>query len=193
MTYVLLGLLPGIAVIVLMCGVRFIGNDHVGIVEKRWSRKGSVKSGFIALNGEAGFQPQLLRGGVHWLTPFQYRVHVQPLVTIPQGKIGYVVARDGQPLKQNQALASNEKAFDFEDVAAFLSNGGQKGPQRRILRAGTYAVNLAQFSVITESSMWTLPLSKQDNADLLETGHAIADRGGFDPVVIRGVEDQMAS
>ena len=61
--------------------------------------------GLIALDGEAGFQPQLLRGGLHYLLPLQYRVHVLPLVTIPQGKIGYVFARDGQPLPPSQTLA----------------------------------------------------------------------------------------
>ena len=75
--------------------VFYIPNDRVGDLEKRWSVKGSVKSGFIALEGEAGYQPELLRGGLHYLMPLQYRVHRLPLVTIPQGKIGYVFARDG--------------------------------------------------------------------------------------------------
>ena len=42
----------------LLSGVRAIPNTRIGIVEKRFSPKGSVKSGFIALNGEAGFQPK---------------------------------------------------------------------------------------------------------------------------------------
>ncbi|HEY8075652.1 MAG TPA: hypothetical protein VIF62_16115, partial [Labilithrix sp.] len=79
-------------------GVRYIPNDRVGIVEKRWSLSGSLKSGFIALGGEAGYQPRLLRGGLHFLMPFQYSVHKTGLVTIPQGRIGYVFARDGRAL-----------------------------------------------------------------------------------------------
>ncbi|NVL78590.1 flotillin family protein, partial [Escherichia coli] len=80
--------------------------DRVGVIEKRWSLQGSVKSGLIALNGEAGYQPNLLRGGVHYLLPLQYRVHKTGLVTIPQGKIGYVFARDGQALSPTQTLAA---------------------------------------------------------------------------------------
>jgi hypothetical protein len=34
----------------------------VGIVEKLISGRGSVASGLIALSGEAGFQPNVLRG-----------------------------------------------------------------------------------------------------------------------------------
>ena len=74
---------------------------------KALRRQGSVKSGFIALNGEAGYQPDVLRGGLHYLMPIQYVVHIAPLVTIPQGKIGYIFARDGEPLSPMQTLASN--------------------------------------------------------------------------------------
>jgi uncharacterized membrane protein YqiK len=121
------------ALFVLALTFRYIPNDRVGIVEKLWSPGGSVKHGIIALEGEAGFQPELLRGGWHLLMPFQYRLHKMPLVTIPQGKIGYVFARDGEPLPPTQTLASNVKANDFQDAAAFLRAGGQRGPQRKIL------------------------------------------------------------
>lgn len=38
--------------------LRYIPNNRLGIVEKLWSTRGSVTSGFIALAGEAGFQPR---------------------------------------------------------------------------------------------------------------------------------------
>ena len=60
------------------------------------------------MNGEAGFQPDILRGGFHFFVPFQYRVHKVALVTIPQGQIGYVFARDGVPLAPEQTLARND-------------------------------------------------------------------------------------
>src|ERR1700758_5060641 len=81
---------------------RYIPNNQVGIVEKLWTTKGSVEGGFIALNGEAGYEPEVLRGGLHVLFPFMYRVHKSDLVTIGQGKIAYVFARDGAPLGASQ-------------------------------------------------------------------------------------------
>jgi hypothetical protein len=45
-------------------------------------------------------------------------------------------------------FASNVVAHDFQDVAAFLRADGQRGPQRKILREGTYAFNTAEFVVI---------------------------------------------
>jgi uncharacterized membrane protein YqiK len=115
--------------------------------------------------------------------PFQYRVHVMPLVTIPQGKIGYVFARDGQPLPATQALASNAVARDFTDVAGFLRTG-QRGPQRCILREGTYAINLAQFIVLAEDHLHYLPLSGDEAAVFRTMSQVLFDRGGFSPVVI---------
>ncbi len=141
----------------LLSGVRAIPNTRIGIVEKRFSSQGSVKGGLIALHGEAGFQPRVLRGGLHYLMPVQYVVHIAPLVTIPQGKIGYIFARDGNQLDPAQVLASNATVQDFQDVEAFLKNGGQRGPQRRILREGTYAFNLVQFIVITEERVYSFP------------------------------------
>src|SRR5436309_6510059 len=103
-------------VLFLLAGIRFIPNNKVGIVEMRISPKGSLDKGVIALRGEAGFQPGLLRGGLHYLLPIQYDVHIAPLVTIPQGKIGYVYARDGQPLPSSPVLAANSTASDCQDV-----------------------------------------------------------------------------
>lgn len=107
-----------------LSGLRLVPNNKIGVVEKRLSGRGSVKSGLIAMNGEAGFQPEVLRGGLHFLLPIQYSVHMMPLVTIPQGKIGYVFARDGAPLPPTQALASNTVASDLQDVIGGSGGNG---------------------------------------------------------------------
>ena len=171
--------------------VRYVNNNRVAIVEKLWSRGGSIAGGLIALQEEAGFQPDVMRGGYHFFFPFQYRVHVQSLVTIPQGQIGYIFARDGAPLNATQTLASNFKTANFLNVRAFLTEGGQKGPQRAILREGTYALNLAQFVVITGDRIYGLMLEANDDALFQEMQAVIAERGGFAAVVIRGSDDMI--
>ena len=186
---VVLPFLAVLVVFILLTGIRYIPNNRIGIIEKRWSAKGSLKKGFIALNGEAGFQPHVLRGGLHYLFPIQYRVHIEPLVTITQGKVGYVFTRDGVPLPATQTLASNVTANDFQDVAAFLRNGGQRGPQRQILREGTYAINLAQFIVITEERIYYLPLNRAEETIIRNMAQVIAERNGFRPVVIKDSDD----
>ena len=181
----------GILVLILLSGIRFIPNTRIGIVERRFSPKGSIKSGFIALNGEAGFQPKILRGGLHYLAPIQYVVRMAPLVTIPQGKIGYIFARDGKLLDPTQALAANDIAFDFQDVEAFLKNGGQRGPQRRVLREGTYAINLMQFIVLTDERVYSMPLSREEMQVIQGMAQVIAERHGFVPVIIKDTDDKI--
>ncbi len=188
---ILIGLVVVAAIMVWLASMRIIPNNRVGIVEKRWSlNKGSVKDGFIALNREAGYQPKVLRGGIHFLMPFQYRVHLSPLVTIPQGQIGYVFARDGSPMHPTQTLARVvPEAQTYQDVEAFLKNGGQRGPQREILREGTYAINLAQFVVLTENGNYYLPISREEEATFKRTAQQIYEREGFKPVIIKGTDD----
>jgi uncharacterized membrane protein YqiK len=176
---------------ILSLWIRYIPNNRVGIVEKRWSNRGSIKSGFIALNGEAGFQPNLLRGGIHFLAPFQYAVHRASLVTIPQGKMGYIFARDGEQLSPTQTLASNGVVKDFEDVLAFLTKGGQRGPQRMILREGTYAINLAQFVVLTEGKVYSLSISREEEEIVQRMADLIGERQGFRTVVIKDADDMI--
>ena len=184
-----IGLLLIVAVVVASGFLRYIPNNRAGIVEKLVSGRGSLQSGLIALGGEAGYQPHVLRGGWHLFLPFQYRIHSVPLVTIPQGKIGYIFARDGQQLQPAQTLASNITASDFQDTSGFLNGGGQRGPQRKILREGTYAINLAQFVVITEEQIFYLPLDSSEEATFRGMARLIAEREGFAPLVIKGADD----
>jgi uncharacterized membrane protein YqiK len=132
-----------------------------------------------------------LRGGLHYLLPIQYAVHIVPLVTIPQGKIGYVFARDGQPLPPSQTLDSNAAANDFQSVSAFLTHGGQRGPQRKIVREGTYALHLAQFVVITDERLYYLALERHEEEMFQRMAKLIRERDGFTPVVLRGADDAL--
>lgn len=165
---------------------KLIPNNRVGIKEIIWDLSGKKLEGGakIALHGEAGFQPQLLRGGMNFLIPFFQKAHILPLVTIPQGKIGYVFARDGQPLSPQQTLAANPPGTDFQDVEAFLGNGGQMGPQRQVLREGTYAINLVQFIVITEDQIYALRMNYDEDQRWQQAQEDIAKRSGFHPVII---------
>ena len=117
--------------------VRYVPNDCAAIVEKLWSPSGSVPEGrIIALDGEAGYQAELLRGGVHFgYWRGQYRIHKVRLVTIGQGKIGYVYARDGESLTSSQTLARVAPSNNFQDARMFLGGDGsasavkgQRGP-----------------------------------------------------------------
>jgi uncharacterized membrane protein YqiK len=158
----------------------FIPNDGYGVVERRWSLVRGHNASFMALHGGAGFLPDTIKGGWHFFVPFQYRVHRQKLITV-RG-IGYLFARTGAPLAEGQALAAWPGDVDPADAAAFLTQGGQGGPQRRILRAATYAINTALFVVLTEQGVYQVALGDADKATALQS--LIATRRGYEPVVI---------
>src|SRR5262249_7108414 len=75
---------------------------------------------------------------------------------------------------------------DFGDVRAFLELGGQRGPQRRILREGTYAINLAQFVVITAAGVYGLALEPHEQRLLDEMTIELVAPHGLEPGLISG-------
>ena len=128
-------------VVLLVClprllGIVYIPHTQVGIIEKIWSSKGSLREGqIIARNGEAGYQARFLRGGIHFgLYPWQYRIHKEPLVVVAEGKMVYVYARDGVPLEPIQTLGRTVDSNHFQD--AFRSS---KRTVNAVDNAGFYA------------------------------------------------------
>lgn len=183
----------GILILLWLLGLRIIPSNKAAIVEKWWSGKGSLNEQIIALNGEAGYQPEVLRGGIHFKTPLMYKIHSVPLVTIPQGQIGYIFSRDGMALEPTQTLGKIvPEGNNFQNVRGFLKNGGQKGPQRGIIREGTYAFNLAQFMVITEDRTYYLPMgNRSEEGAINKMAEVLRERNGFKPIVIKGADDKV--
>jgi len=168
-----------------LLGVVYIPYTHVGIIEKIWSSKGSLREGqIIARNGEAGLQAKFLRGGIHFgLYPWQYRIHKEPLVVVAEGKMAYIYARDGVPLEPVQTLGRNVDSNHFQDALRFLEAQGQRGRQRGILREGVYAINVGLFVVITEDRVFSGPV--REAIDRYASWKAqLASMRAFDPVVI---------
>jgi uncharacterized membrane protein YqiK len=178
--------LAGLLVLIWLLGVRYIPHNRLGVVEKLWSLRGSLKDGrIVALDGEAGFQAAILRGGIHlFYFPWQYRIHREPLVVVSEGKIGYVYARDGRPLPPTQTLGATVECNHFQDAAAFLREGGQRGRQRAFLREGVYALNLASFVVVTEDGVLAGPIRDSDRAKFADWHRQLLAIDGFSPVVV---------
>lgn len=142
-------------------GVVFVPETAVGIVNKRYVLVGTNRSlpdgSLVALHGEAGLQADTLAPGIHtgyW--PWQYEITLQPFVTIPQGKIGLVEARDGKAMRSGRVLAKNVACDSFQSARLFLENGGERGPQITIIPPGTYRINTALFT-LTSVPMFEVP------------------------------------
>jgi uncharacterized membrane protein YqiK len=136
-----------------LLGLVVVHEREVGIVVKKFGR-GSLEPGrLIALGGEAGYQADTLAPGWHFgMWPWQYAVQRVPVIVIPQGEIGLVVANAGVPIPAGHILAKNLDCDSYQDARAFLEAGGEKGRQLGILTAGTYRINTALFTIITRNN-----------------------------------------
>ncbi len=133
-------------------GMIIVPQNRIGLVTKKFKVVGANRSlpdgRIIATKGEAGFQGKTLAPGLYWnMWPWQYSVDMQPFTVIPEGKIGVVLSNDGAELPSGNILARKVDSDNFQDAAAFLDNGGQKGRQTNILTAGTYRINTYAFNV----------------------------------------------
>jgi uncharacterized membrane protein YqiK len=175
-----------------MLGVVVIPQDSVGVVTKKYSLGGRGRAlpngGIIALEGEAGVQADTLAPGLYpWLFSWQYRVEVVKFVTIPPGHVGVVEARDGRPIRLGRVFARHVESNAFQNARAFLTEGGERGPQINVMTPGTYRINTSLFDVEVVEA-YQVPQTKigivtmSDGAPL-ETGdiagRIIAGHNGF--------------
>lgn len=205
------GLLFSYKLVLRVFGIVVIPNDSIGILNKRFVIFGSNRTlpdgTIIALNGEAGYQADTLAPGLHmWLWPWQFEIEVVEFVTISEGSIGIVEAKDGVPLKDGRVLARRVDCDSFQNARLFLKNGGERGPQITIIPPGTYRINSAIFSVVEEKVLEIpdnkvgvvttkegKPLAKDEiagkevpNHNMFQDAQAFIDSGGF-----KGLQEQV--
>jgi uncharacterized membrane protein YqiK len=139
-----------------------IGTDQVGLVQA--CTGASIPSGeffakpvecslfqdgeaFLRNGGEKGPQVLILPPGEHRINPNLFTVQVTSAIIIEENQIGIVESVAGKPCEQGRIFATPVECDNFQDGAAFLDNGGQKGPQIAILPPGKYRINTAIFAI----------------------------------------------
>jgi len=153
-------LLLGIA-IAAMSTIR-VGPNEVGLVIKRVGRE-KRSEGPVALDGEAGYQADLLMPGIAFRLWPMNRVEKHPWAQIATGEIGLVVAQVGAPLPTGWKSGIYKPEFgQFTDVRGFIGSGGQQGVQRAVLPPGAILpLHPVAFLVLTQSRSFGLPVNAQ--------------------------------
>ncbi len=172
-----------------LCGMIIIPEDKTGLVIKKFVLFGANRTlpdgRIIATNGEAGYQVDPLAPGIYWgYWVWQYDVNFENFVEIPIGQIGLIEAKDGATLPTGAMLAQSVECSNYQDGRTFLTNGGQKGKQRRYITAGKYRINTLLFNVTKEditviptgkvgiiTALDGAPLDKDQIAGVETTGH----------------------
>jgi hypothetical protein len=172
------GLILGIVIVVLLVLIVFksihsIGALEIGLVSKRFGFKKLGDDDPIAFHGEAGYQAVLLMPGLRFKFWPMFGVKKFPLVQVPAGEIGVVIAQVGAPLPIGAKSAVYHPDFgNFSSVTTFVERGGQKGVQRPVLPPGTLLpIHPVAFLVLTASTVYGLPVSpdlvQQSDSDML--------------------------
>lgn len=134
-------------------GMVIIPKNKVGLVTKKFVLFGKNKTlpegKIFAINGEAGYQAQILPpGGPYWgKWVWQYEIVQEPLTVIAPGSIGLIIAKDGAAIPNGRILAQKVDCDNFQNAVAFLKNGGQKGRQAAYITAGSHPINRSLFEV----------------------------------------------
>ena len=138
---------------VLATSIITIPANEVGIVRKIYGLSNIPPGHIIAARGETGYQAEIIPPGTFRISVFfnvLNRVDLVPIVTVPNGFYGRIVANDGDSLGVGQIMADawpEAEQQKFLDAEYFMTHGGQKGLQLSLLRPGVYPLNLALFQV----------------------------------------------
>lgn len=147
---ILIGL---VVIIVLFNSFVIARGDEIVTLERKWFGKEMPDGRTIALKNEVGVQARILGPGFHLLIPFIYKTKKHRFITIEKDKIGVVRAITGAPIPAGEFMAKTVECDLFQDGEAFLKNGGQKGPQLRILPEGQYRINPFLFQVTIDDAI----------------------------------------
>lgn len=108
-----------VLVIIIGKSLWIIGPTQVGLVRKRFSLKSLDSGSPVAFNGAAGYQAELLTAGMRFKLWPWYTVTRHPLVQIPAGQIGVVIAQVGAALPIGAKSAVYKSEFgSFQDIQA---------------------------------------------------------------------------
>ena len=161
----------GVAVlIVLLCALRSlhsIGPAEVGLVTKRLGKRLDSDQ-LVALDGEAGYQAELLMPGLRFKLWPLFTVERYPWVQVAPDHVGLVIAQVGQPLPTGAKSAVYKAEFGaFADLRTFLAHGGQRGVQRPVLPPGSTApIHPVGFVVITSDRFFGKMISEATESAL---------------------------
>ena len=137
---------PGKVGVVEACDGRPLGSGHIVARQVPCDSFQDARA-FLQNDGERGPQMAVVPPGTYRINSLLFSVSLADAIVIPPGKIGVIEARDGKPLGTGRIIARHVECDSFQDAQAFMTGGGERGPQMAIIAPGTYRINPLLFSV----------------------------------------------
>lgn len=142
----LIGLVVLVAIIAKT--IVIVNGTEIAVLERRYFGKSMPQGRVVAQENEIGIQARTLGPGLHFLVPFLYAAKQQDFTLIRESEIGLVESIDGNSIPAGKIFGRTVDGHNtFQDGAAFLANGGEKGPQIPVIPPGTYRINPLLFMV----------------------------------------------
>jgi len=136
--------------ILLFSSILIVGGKEIKILERRWFGNQMPKDRVFAKSNEIGVQARTKGPGLYFLTPFIYKRKRYDFTVIGTNEVGLIISVDGNPVPSGKIFAKTINCNLYQDGEAFLTNGGEKGPQIPILPPGIFRINPLLFNVIKE-------------------------------------------
>lgn len=103
---------------------------------------------FIKNGGQKGPQIEVLPPGKYRINPYLFKLTKGNVTEIKDNEIGIVESVDGIAIPEGRIFAQAvEGHASFQNGDAFITNGGQKGPQIEFIPPGNYRINPYLFKV----------------------------------------------
>lgn len=97
---------------------------------------------FLNNQGQKGRQTSYITAGTYRINLFAFTVTIADMVSIRENMVGIVTTLDGLPIDTGQIAGKQVSGHNnFQDIDAFLKNGGNRGLQPSIILAGSYNIN----------------------------------------------------
>jgi len=113
---------------------------------------------FLKNGGRKGRQTGVIAPGSYRINTFLFEVSLSDMTQIPDNAVGIITTLEGKPLEEGQIAGKIiEEHNKFQDVDAFLNNGGYKGLQEQVILAGSYFLN-PWFVILEMVKMTEIPI-----------------------------------
>jgi uncharacterized membrane protein YqiK len=146
--YAVWAVLAVLLLVVLVKSIVVVGGAEIAVLERKYLGRQLPQGRVVAMRDEVGVQARTLGPGLHVLIPFLYGARKCPFTVISEMEVGFVESIDGDAVAPGRIFARVVQSHNsFQDGEAFLTNGGEKGPQIEILPPGNYRINPVLFQV----------------------------------------------
>jgi uncharacterized membrane protein YqiK len=113
---------------------------------------------YLKNGGRKGRQTAIITAGSYRINTFLFDIEIAEVTQIAENMVGIITTLDGASIEEgNIAGKTIDGHNNFQDVDAFLNNGGNKGLQQQVILAGSYYLN-PWFVKIEQTYMTEIPI-----------------------------------